>query len=475
VFLRCLRDARKRAGVTQVQLAETLGVGEAIERRHGHEVDLRLDMLAHHFSRAAGQEAKARDYARRAGDRAMSTSAFEDAAMQYGRALATLEDADPDGALRCELLIRRGGAQARAGAYQAGKETLLVAVESARRRGDHERLARAALGFGEPQVEGGLVDRQLVALLQEALGMLGTDNRGLRVRLLARLSLELAFADDTELQQSSSREALQTARQLDDAEALTSALRARWMAVWGPDGLDERLDLEREMLRVAAQADNLELEIVGRARRITSCLQAGQIRAVETEIAEHARLAGHIRMPFHVWTGATLRAMQAHLHGSLAEAEQLADEALGMDPTRPNVRFSYLDLMTPIRWEQGRLGELREPWRQAVEEFPLFGYARGWLCLADAETGHVDAAEGGLRSLVEQLLELPRNGLWLPAVAVASLAAFRLDAPHAAASIYPLLQPYRGQFILIPTPHPVVCLGSAALYLALLAASLLRE
>jgi hypothetical protein len=95
---------------------------------------------------------------------------------------------------------------------------------------------------------------------------------------------------------------------------------------------------------------------------------------------------------------------------------------------------------------------------------------RGWLSLAEAEQGRDDDARRGLRSLVDDIPRLPRDGLWLPALALASLLAARLEAADDAASLYPLLSPYADRTVAITMPHPVVCLGSASLYLALLAA-----
>ncbi len=61
-------------------------VGEAIERMYGEDSRPHLPQLAHHFAEAApaGEGAKARHYARRAGDRAMDASAYEDAVVEFG-------------------------------------------------------------------------------------------------------------------------------------------------------------------------------------------------------------------------------------------------------------------------------------------------------------------------------------------------------------------------------------------------------
>jgi tetratricopeptide (TPR) repeat protein len=446
-------------------------VGEAIEGQYGGGTGAHVAELARHYAEvvAAGEAAKALVYARLAGERAMGVHAYEEAAAEYQRALHALRFAGPDEAGRCELLLRLGTAQARAGDYQQAKESCLQAAEISRRLGAPEQLARAALGFGERQVEGGLVDQQLVALLEEALDGLGPQDSPLRARLLARLSLEFVFSDETEVMASLSLEAVAMARRLADPAALRAAVDARWMAVWGPDGLEERTALAAEILRLAGETGDRELELEGHAHRAASSLESGDARAVQADIAAHARLTQDLPMAIPRWAATTMRVLQAALHGSFGDAERLANEALSLGPGRPNVMFTHIDQVALLRWEQGRLGELREDWHGVVDQFPRAEFARAWLSLADAELGRVDDARRGLRSLAEQLPQRPRDGTWLPAVALAAVLAAHLNEPQVAGSLHPLLGPYAGHVVAFTAPHPVVCLGSASFYLGLLA------
>lgn len=454
-------------------------VGRALERLHAGDLAGHLGELAHHFAHAGGPLARrAGAYARQAGDGAMAAFAYEEAALQFRRALEAGEAAGGDEATRCDLLLRLGEVLARAGEYQAAKERFLQAAEVARRLQVPEAFARAALGYGEPQVEGGVVDRHLLDLLQEALGHLGPDDHPLRARVLARASLELTFADDVVLgegrREAMSREALAMARRLGDVPALALACRARWMAVWGPDGLEERRGLSEELLRLAAQTGDRELELVARVRRIACALEAGDLRQADADIAAHAALAGELRMPFHQWAAATLRAGRLLLGGALPAAEAQVETAPALLPGRPNARLAHLNQLTVVRWEQGRLAELCGAWEAIDRDFPQAGFARGWLALAEAEQGRPEEGRLHLRALVQALPALPRGGLWLPALAVAALAASALDDADAAAVVAPLLRPYADRTIIVPMPHPVVCFGAAAHYLALLATPLGR-
>jgi tetratricopeptide (TPR) repeat protein len=446
-------------------------VGEAIERLYGSGSEAHVAELAHHFAEvaAAGEATKALVYARRAGERAMDMHAYEEAAAQYRRALQALRFVGPDEPVRCELLLRLGAAQARAGRYREAEVSCLAAAELSRRLGSSEQLANAALVFGMREVRGGVVNRQLVGLLREAVDALPATDSPLQARLLARLSLELTFSEEREFVGPISREAVELARRLGDVASLGGALRARWMAVWGPDGLEERSALAEETLRLARVTGDQEMELAGRCRRVTSSLQSGDIRVVEADIVACARLADELRMPVHQWTATTMRAMWALLQGSLDEAETLAEQARSLQPDGPNAFFAYNDLLEMLRWFQGRPHELRQAWRDEVAQFPRFVYARVWVSLADTEPGEETTTRRFLQFLADELPRRPRDGLWPPAVAAAALVAARLHDPVAADRLYQALLPYRTQVILGIMPHPVVCFGSASFYLGVLA------
>src|SRR5262249_13773636 len=140
---------------------------------------------------------KAIGYARQAGDRALTGLAFEEAAAHYERALGVLHPRNRDDELlRCDLLIATAEARRRAGNPQY-RETVGTAVEMARRLGDAERLALAALTSarsGGFMANANVVDEALLALYEEASTALGTSDSLLRARLLGQLAVELIYA-----------------------------------------------------------------------------------------------------------------------------------------------------------------------------------------------------------------------------------------------------------------------------------------
>ncbi|MCH8921178.1 MAG: protein kinase, partial [Chloroflexi bacterium] len=173
-------------------------IGEVLETLYGDNPEPHLAELAYHFFEAAqgGNVNKAIDYAVRAAERALSLTAYEEAAGHYETALQALEVKDrPDEAQRCELLLALGEAQARAGDTPRARESFQAAADIARKLGAAEHLARAALGFGGKfiVVEMGRVDESLIAMLQESRDALGEEDSALRVRVLARWANELYF------------------------------------------------------------------------------------------------------------------------------------------------------------------------------------------------------------------------------------------------------------------------------------------
>jgi hypothetical protein len=97
------------------------------------------------------------------------------------------------------------------------------------------------------------------------------------------------------------------------------------------------------------------------------------------------------------------------------------------------------------RWEQGRLGELRDDWQKIVQLFPRAAFARAWLSLADAEPAASHDADRGL-PLAELLLRRPQDGIWLPAVALAAVMSASVDEPEAVAGVSGHLFRREGEF-----------------------------
>ena len=202
--------------------------GEALEALYVQDPERHLAELAHHFFEAApgGDVDKALAYAQRAGDRAVTLIAYEEAARLYELALQGLELKQPvDPAAHCELLLALGDALAKAGSTPEAKEAFAAAADLARTSRLPEHLARAALGYGGrfPWLRAGN-DSRLVPLLEEALAAPGEEESALRVKLLARLAGALRDQPSLEPRSAFSRQAVEIARRLGDPDTLGYAL-----------------------------------------------------------------------------------------------------------------------------------------------------------------------------------------------------------------------------------------------------------
>ena len=456
-------------GLTATRRARLhLRVAEALE-----QLDADAAELAHHFSLAppARGAPKAVEYAESAARHATDVLAYEEAARLYAVALAALEQAPADAEHRCRLLLALGHAQTKAGDTLEAHGTFRQAADTARALGSAPLLAQAALGYGAPgQMAGGIVDEELVQLLEEALEAVGDDDPALRSRLVGRLAIELSFSEARERRAELSSEAVELARQVGDPRGLGFALVARHWSLWGPGNVQERLEAANDLLGLAESSGDERLAIAGHRWRMIDLLEIGDIDAVDIEIDAYAQIADRRRrlsdsLYVHIY-----RAMRLLLAGEFdaAEAEGYAAVSLGNRVQDPNTGNATLLQACTLRRERGRLERLEGPVRAYAERFHAIP---GWVCVLAhllAETGRGDEAREILDGFAaDDFRGLPLDGIWLGAVGyLAETAAILGDATHAQA-LHDLLEPYADRNVAIGWAS--ACTGSAARHLGLLA------
>ena len=306
-------------------------IAEVLEQVYGPSTEAHLAELAYHFVQAAQARTarsdepeaapagpKAIDYARRAGDAAARSLAYEEAARLYRMALAVLDMDDMhDDQSRVETLFGLGEAQARAGELDDARETFLQAAGLARHLGSGRLLARAALGFGgRHQWARAGHDTILVPLLQDALEELGSADDGLRVRLLTRLAC--AWRSDPKRRDDSaalSQEAIDIARRLGEPATLSYALAGRFWATWWPENPEERQQIEREMMVIAQAVGDGERIIEAHLMRFMSLIELGQMTDARQESVTLSRAVEELRQPAQMWLEPVNRAVLALIEG----------------------------------------------------------------------------------------------------------------------------------------------------------------
>jgi DNA-binding SARP family transcriptional activator len=409
--------------------------------------------LAHHAFAARGVDGPERAIrtSRLAAQEALSGLAYAEAARHYQRALEALEqDSGADGREQCELLLAVGEAQARAGDPVA-EPTFLEAERQARELGDAELIARAVLGRCGVGVTIVGIDEARAGALEEALRLLGEDSPTLRARVLARLAIELYYAPGRARADPLSDEAVKLARSAEDPDALLIALSSRHVALWTPDGLDERLAVADEMIALARDHARPEHELQGRNWLCADLWEAGQIDRFETEASEHARLATRLRLPTFTWYEPLWQAALCALRADWGLAERLISQAeqAGTEAGDRNAPLFAWGLRLAMRLARHEFAdEDLQNAQQHIRESPASSAWRCMRCWFAAHAGQFDEANEDLDWLAaDGFAGLPRDANWLPAMFELTEAVCLLGDRTRAAEMYRLLLPYGDRHI----------------------------
>jgi DNA-binding SARP family transcriptional activator/KaiC/GvpD/RAD55 family RecA-like ATPase len=427
--------------------------------------------LAHHFyaARPRVDAERAAEYSIEAARHARRSGAYEEAIGHYGRALELLEGARPDELQICDILLRRGRVQLRAGRLKEARGTFSRAADIARQTRAVDRLALAALGYHGMYTAAGEVDRKRIDLLEEAEAALESADSPLRVRVLARLADSLLWvARDRALELSG--EAVAMARRLDDTNAIREALGGRHAALLHAEHLEERRRVSQERLELAVEAGNPEAEAEALRWCMNDLCERGEVRAAKEHFARLDELARELRQPQYSSYVSHWACVFAQLHGRWAEAERLSDEAfeLAQRSGAQDAEMSRLDKRYSIYREQGRALELRPAVERFAEGAPTLIAWRALAALLAAQAGDV----GQARAEVERLVDdggaaIPRDVAWLYCVAaLAETCALLDDCGEPAAVLYSLLLPYAEHCVQIGMD---VFWGSASRFLGLTA------
>lgn len=445
------------------------------ERLHDHatevfeglsDADVTASEIAGHALRAtgvAGGRQRARAHALRAARLAAGRLAYEDAAGWYATALEVAPGTDEQ---RVAVLCELGEVAARAALTTEATNAYDRAWQLADRHGWTGVLGRAALGVGEVVVSAGTVDAGLVRMLEQALARGGDTDSPLRVRLLARLAVELYWSPELPRARALATEAVSAARRLRDDGALAAALAAQQFVLRGPGRLDERLHLGEELVALASRLGDEEVELHARRLQVPDRLQRDLI-AADAEIAAFAAFAEHTRRPLARWYVLIHRAMRAGICGHYDQALAFVDEmeALGCRiDAQPTPIYGLGQRFVVLR-DLGRAGEVEAELRDVCARYPIFATTRAMLAVHLAETGRSGEAGVLLDALAaDRCASAPPDSLWLATVALLAETAARLERADHAETLADLLAPFSGQAIV----QGVVCwYGAVDYYLGL--------
>jgi DNA-binding SARP family transcriptional activator len=427
-------------------------IADALAERAESAPEQWLAPLAHHaLAGAQADPEPALAYALDAGRQAVERLAWEDAVELLERAEGLARSRAGPGRL-AEVLVALGDARLRAGETSRARIAFEEAARLARAEERDELLARAALGAAGLGVTIVGVDEPLVALLEQALERLEPDQAALRVRLLSRLAIALAYAPADARRRALVEDAVAAARTLADPGALAVALTASHVVHWAPEHLSARFAAADELIALGERNGDPEIGLHGRHWRIVDLLEHGDVASAADEIAVYDRLTAAARLPAFSWYVPAWRAALAGYRGEPAAARRLAHEAHAQ-ATR--VRDDNAD--TVLTATQYTLHVVEE----TLQEFDL-GYLRGQIqspagrsyraglafCLA--ERGDDDAARALLdEAAAEGLDRMPRDGNLLIGLAQLADACAAVGHAECAAAVVPLLEPFADRMVVL--------------------------
>lgn len=212
-----------------------------------------------------------------------------------------------------------------AGRFSEARKLCLEVIELARKSGDGELFAEAALAFGA-EIRPGVVERELVGLLEEAKERLPVPNGALGVRVLARLAAALQPAPDPAVPVALAREALASAHLLGDEGALIDVLFLAGAALVDFNPLAERVAVSEELARRALAKGELALAARGYGRLAVAQAELGEFAAFSEAVERMLAVSDELGAPRHRWRGLLLASMRALALGDVAASDRAVHE-----------------------------------------------------------------------------------------------------------------------------------------------------
>jgi DNA-binding SARP family transcriptional activator len=448
-------------------------IGDALEAL-GESTVVHPAELAHHFSESRDPDdaGKALKYSLQAGDRATEAFAHEDAAGHFRRAQRLLVPTDER--LRCEILLKLGLVELRQGNREESRQIFQHASELATQIEAPELFGRAAFGFASRYTEAGIVDLEGIAMLRAAREAVGDRPGAIRAQLTARLANNLHFAPDAGEAERLSAEALAIARAIEDPDALAAALDSRHSALLSVEHLDERLRLSQELVDLAQQVGDRELEALGHHWRIYDLLEAARVRDAAHERDALAACAEALHQPLYHHFCVGWDVVWAHFAGRVNEVEALAQRFydLGMEASARDTKTIHRAQVMALRRRQERLSDFVSTVEEAVEADPTLLAWRAALPLAHLASGDPRAAFAEFEWFAQDDFGRVRHDMfWFPTVCILAETCALLRDTDRAPVLYAMLEPFRERNVQVTQ---AACWGSSERFLGLLAATLGR-
>jgi len=468
-----VREALEQHLTTSRRAHLHLRVAEELERLGPRRP---LAEIAHHRRAGLpeGDAARAARAAREAAAQAVSLLALERAADFCTMNLEAIDAGGGNDTDRLQALLARGDARLRAGDVEGARGDFLAAAALARHVRDAACWGRAALGVGEASAIWA-DDAELTSVLEGALAALGHGDLALRARVRARLAQALYYSGPAARREELSDTAVEEARGSGDSEALAWVLSARHAALWGPGDLDARVQTAEEIVRLAGQLGDEELEVRGLGWLVVDRLERGDVAGCDEALARHAELATRLRQPSHRRDAEMWAAMRAMLAGRLDEAEEAVERARDLgeaahDPYAETIWWIQRYWLACEREDQAALDDLVGPYEALVARYAQVPAWRAALAMLHSRRGDTASAREEFERLTpDSFVGVPRDVVYLNALTYLAETCHFLGDTEAARVLLRLLEPFAGRVAIID--RALVCKGSVERHLGLLAAT----
>ena len=432
----------------------------AVLEARGPQRGLAAELALHHAAAGPDHRPQARRWALAAASEALDQVAWATAA-DLARFVLDEPAADPDE--RAGALVSLGRALRATGATADADAALHEAVALSRLHHLPCRMAEATLALVGGGGRGVADPARLrwVPLLEDALAGLdeatsgasksegGDDTDDLRAGLLGALAVALLLTDRDDERRRCGQAALDAARRSGDRALVARALLDHRYCL----GVEDRQlrDAELEEARALAEVASLpEVTSAALLYRYEDLLTAG--RREEAAVAMEEAAAHIARHPDAYWSWAvrSWRVVELLLDDELDEAEVAAAAAAGAAPD-PAVGVACFGVnLVAVRAYQGRVGEMVPMLRQATDDNPFIPCYRSVLAFALAESGQVAAAADELAWFAADGFRSVRADTNRPlTLAMLSEVAVQLADADAAAALWPLVEPYAGDHVVL--------------------------
>jgi DNA-binding winged helix-turn-helix (wHTH) protein/tetratricopeptide (TPR) repeat protein len=420
----------------------------AMEWLEAWRMDIDPAELAYHAYHSAAHDGgcKGLEYSTQAAELATRRLAYEDAALQWRRALEMLELKRTPDYTRCrsELLIGLGESYVRSGERSAADAAFRAAAEHARDLRSGELLARIALGRapGLIALEIDRPDVELISLLHEALELCD-DAPQLRAQLLSRLVLAQAWSLPRAMLRPWVEESIRLADQVGDVRIQAFARSVRCMTFWSPHNSDERDQETRDVMEWAKRSGDRELQALGYLYRITTLMEHGDPIAVKAEVRSFEHMARELRQPQALWYQTGFRTITAFLEGRFADVRRLQTELRAVSAATGDKNPLHVAALHDV-FISAEEGEFEQGLAVCAEMRLIYPPYLGGYSWFLAELGRREEAQQTLDLLIANDFErCPPSLNQLPVLAAMAETCDIMGASGSAEPLYLEMLPYR--------------------------------